>query len=80
MGRRLIADEAGFFSCDIEVNGPVLSEAIEHQDAEDLLCCVLNATLAVLAAQNEPWTERLLSCVLDFMLAMRRDIDLGGHC
>lgn len=79
MGRRLIADGAGFFTCDLEVHGPVLNEAIAHENAEEILQCVLNATLAVLA-QSEPWTDRLLNCMLDFMLAMRRDVEVERHC
>ena len=79
MGRRFIADESGLFSCELEVSGRVLSEAIEHDEAEEVLRCVLNAALAVLA-EDEPWTYRFLDCMVDFMLTMRDHIDREQRC
>ena len=71
MGRRFIADDAGLFCCDIEVNGSVLTDAIDREQADEILQCTLNAALAVLA-QDDPWTERFLDCVADFMLEKDR--------
>ena len=74
MGRRLIADSAGLFSCDIEVNGSVLTDAIDREQADEILHCTLNAALAVLA-QEDPWTDRFLDCVAEFMLQMRDQVE-----
>lgn len=74
MGRRFIADNAGLFSCDIEVNGSILTDAIDREHADEILHCTLNAALAVLA-QDDPWTDRFLDCVAEFMLQMRDQVE-----
>ena len=56
---RLIADATGLFTCEIEVHGRVLNQAIERENAEEILHGVMVLVLAVLA-QDEPWPAMLI--------------------
>jgi hypothetical protein len=76
MANRLITDTAGMFSCEVEVHGAVLREALEHQRAEELLRCAVIVALSALA-QDAPWPDRALESMADFMVEMRERI-LGG--
>lgn len=73
MPNRFIADAAGLFTLDVEVNGPVLGEALEHDRAEDLLRCAVIVALSALA-QDAPWPERTLNSLTALMLAMREQV------
>ena len=70
MGSRLIADTAGFFTCEVEVRGAVLGEALEHERADELLRCAVIVALSALA-QDEPWPDRAMASLADFMVEMR---------
>ena len=76
MANRLITDTAGMFSCEVEVHGAVLGDALEHQRAEELLRCAVIVALSALA-QDAPWPDRALESMADFMVEMRERI-LGG--
>jgi hypothetical protein len=76
MANRLISDTAGMFSCELEVHGTVLREALEHQRAEELLRCAVIVALSALA-QDAPWPDRAMESLADFMLEMRERV-LGG--
>jgi hypothetical protein len=72
----MISDTAGLFTCELEVNGPVLGEALEHARAEELLRCAVIVALSALA-QDAPWPERALESMADFMVEMRARIVEG---
>lgn len=76
MANRLITDTAGMFSCEVEVHGAVLREALEHQRAEELLRCAVIVALSALA-QDAPWPDRALESMADFMVEMRERILRG---
>jgi hypothetical protein len=71
--KRLIADRAGYFTCDVEVNGTVLVHAIEHDRAEEVLESAMAAALSVLA-EDEPYLEQYLDHLAAFMVTMRRQV------
>jgi hypothetical protein len=70
---RLIADTAGLFTCEVEVHGPVLGEALEHERAEELLRSAVIVALSALA-QDAPWPDRALDSLAEFMVEMREQI------
>jgi hypothetical protein len=76
MTNRLITDTAGLFSCEVEVHGNVLREALEHSRAEELLRCAVIVALSALA-QDAPWPDRALESLAEFMVEMR-DRVVGG--
>jgi hypothetical protein len=76
MANRLFADKAGLFTCELDVQGPVLGDALEHRRAEELLCCAIIVALSALA-QDTPWPERALDSLADFMLEMRERVVRG---
>ena len=76
MATRLITDPAGLFSCEVEVCGPILREALEHRHADELLRCAVIVALAALT-QDTPWPDRAMSSLADFMVEMRTRI-MGG--
>jgi len=76
MNKRLIADTAGLFTCELEVHGTVLGEALEHERAEELLRCAVIVALSALA-QDAPWPERAMDSLADFMVEMRDRVVQG---
>ena len=70
MNRRYITDKAGSFCVEIEVEGPILGEAIDHANADDVLKCVVMAALGALA-QDGPWPGALLRSMSTFMSDMK---------
>jgi len=79
MQSRLIADTAGLFSCEVEVNGAVLGEALDHDRADELLRCAVIVALSALA-QDAPWPERAMQSLADFMVEMRAGVVAGDLC
>ncbi len=77
--RRMIADRTGLFSVDIEVQGWVLDDAIEHDRAEEVLSSAVAAALSVLA-EDEPWLDQYLEHMAEFMLAMRYRVTRDELC
>ncbi len=75
--RKMIADRTGLFSVDIEVQGCVLHEAIEHDRAEEVLSTAVAAALSVLT-EDEPWLDEYLEHMAHFMLAMRYRMTRDG--
>ena len=76
MASRLITDTAGLFVCDLEVHGPVLGEALEHERAEELLRCAVIVALSALA-QDAPWPDRAMESLAGFMVEMREHVVAG---
>jgi len=79
MANRLIADTAGLFTCELEVQGAVLGEALQHQRADELLRCAVIVALSALA-QDAPWPDRALDSLAEFMLEMRDRVVRGEPC
>jgi len=77
MPTRLIADSVGLFTCEIEVSGTVLSQAIELNGADEMLHSGVTVVLAALA-QGPPWPERVLTTLADLMVAMREQLIADG--
>lgn len=73
MATRMISDNVGLFSCEIEVTGPVLTQALELTGADEMLHSGLTVVLAALA-QGPPWPERVLDAFTDLMVAMREHL------
>ncbi|MCW5953814.1 MAG: hypothetical protein KIT69_16295 [Propionibacteriaceae bacterium] len=73
MPTHLIADSVGLFTCEIEVSGPVLTEALELDGADEMLHSGLTVVLAALA-QGPPWPERVLDAFAELMVAMREHL------
>lgn len=73
MGQRLVADRGGRFTFEVLVEGPVLDDALDHSDAEEVLKSAVIAALAVLA-QEGPWPNALLATMWEFMDDMRRTL------
>lgn len=70
MNQQTIRDECGRFRLEIEVDDPVLEQAIGHYNAEDVLKCAVLMALSVLA-QAGPWPGAALASMSDFMSVMK---------
>ncbi|MEO8602124.1 MAG: hypothetical protein ABI629_06075 [bacterium] len=77
MANRLIADQAGLFTCEVEVSGPVLGLALDHDHAEALLHSAVIVALSALA-QDAPWPQRALDSLAELMVEMRAEV-LARH-
>ena len=64
MSRRSISDDSGRFNFEVEVHGTVLEDAIDHNNAEEVLKCALILALSVLA-QDGPWPTAALESMSD---------------
>ena len=78
MSRYDIMDDLGRFSLAVEVNGPVLEDAMEHPHAEEILRCAFLLVLSVLA-QDGPWPGAALQSMSSFMTEMRSTL-IHGLC
>jgi hypothetical protein len=70
MSRRCVVDDGGRFSLEVHVRGPVLEEAIQHENADEVLKCAMIIALSVLA-QAGPWPGAALASMSSFMSDMR---------
>jgi hypothetical protein len=70
MGQRLVANRGGHFTLEVVVQGPVLDDALQRADADEVLTSAMIAALAVLA-QEGPWPDALLRTMGRFMEEMR---------
>ncbi len=73
MARILLDDNGGWMTVDIEVNGPVLGAALEHEEAESIVRCAVMMALSALAA-DDPWPRQLLDSMAHFLSSMRNDV------
>ena len=71
MNQQTIRDDSGRFRFRLEVHDPVLEEAIDHYNAEDVLKCAVIMALSVLAEAG-PWPGAALESMSDFMSVMKR--------
>lgn len=79
MASRLIADRAGLFTCELDVNGPVLGRALDHPAAEELLHGALILVLAGLTHDGR-WPARTRRVLTELMLEMREEVRRGAAC
>jgi hypothetical protein len=70
MNRRYFSDSEGRFSVEIEVDGTVFGDAIDHDLAEQVLKCANIMALCALA-QDGPWPRALLERMAGFMSDMK---------
>jgi hypothetical protein len=73
MVHRLIVDENGLFSCEFEVQGRVLEDALARGDAEDVIKCAVIVALSALA-QEGAWPGTLLEVMSAFMSDLRDEV------
>ena len=73
MGYRSISDDSGRFNLEVEVHGSVLEDAIDRDEAEQVLKCALILALSVLA-QSGPWPGAALQSMSMFMSEMRSNL------
>jgi len=78
MSRRCVIDEGGRFSLQLEVHGPVLEEAIEHESTDEVIKCAIIIALSVLA-QAGPWPGAALASMSSFMTDMKTTLIGGLH-
>jgi hypothetical protein len=78
MSRRFVIDDGGRFSLQVEVRGSVLEEAIEHENADEVIKCAMIIALSVLA-QAGPWPGAALASMSSFMTEMKTTLIGGLH-
>jgi len=76
MARLFVCDQEARITADLEVHGPVLSEALEHEQAEPLVRCAVLMCLSALA-QGGPWPYAVLQGMAAFMALMKEEV--GGE-
>lgn len=78
MSRRCVIDDGGRFSIQLDVQGSVLEEAIEHENADEVIKCAIIIALSVLA-QAGPWPGAALASMSSFMTDMKTTLMTGLH-
>ena len=73
MARLFVCDTAGWISADIEADGPVLGEALEHEKAESVVRCAVLMALSALAEGGQ-WPSAVLQAMAAFMAGMRSEV------
>ena len=76
MTYQTVSDASGRFQFELEVNDPVLIDAMEHRNAEDVLKCAVILALSVLA-ESGPWPGAALENMSTFMTDMRTTLVEG---
>ena len=78
MARHRVIDDGGRFSVQLEVRDPILQEAIQHENADDVIKCAMIIALSVLA-QSGPWPGAALASMSSFMTEMKTSLIAGLH-
>ena len=73
MTQRTISDDGRRFRFELQVNDPILEDAIEHYSADDVLKCAVLMALSVLA-ESGPWPDAALESMSDFMTGMKTSL------
>jgi hypothetical protein len=73
MARLFVCDREASISAEVEVAGSLLSEALEHEQAEPVVRCAMLMALSTLA-QGEPWPSAALQAMAAFMALMKEQI------
>jgi hypothetical protein len=70
MARMLVCDRNGHVTVDIEAEGAVLGDALEHEQAPTLVRCAVLMALSALA-EGDDWPSVALRELATFMTHMR---------
>jgi hypothetical protein len=73
MARLFVCDARGWITADIEASGPVLSDALDHEQAECVVRCAMFMALSALA-EGGTWPAALLETMALFMEEMKHEI------
>jgi hypothetical protein len=73
MARLFVCDTNASITADVEASGSVLSAALEHEQAEPVICCAVLMALSALA-QDDPWPGALLQAMAAFMALMKDEL------
>jgi hypothetical protein len=73
MAKLFVCDNGGRFTVDIDVCGPVMAAALEHDKAEALIQCAIFMALSVLV-EGESWPTALFQSMTGFMSSMRNEV------
>ena len=73
MARLLVCDNSGRITADIETTGPVLGDALDHEQAECVVRCAMLMALSALA-QGGGWPTAVLETMTAFMTSMRTEV------
>ena len=73
MARFFVCDQGGRITADIEASGTVLTEALDHEQADPVVRCAVLMALSALA-EGGAWPSAVLECMSGFMDAMRTEV------
>jgi len=73
MARLIVCDTSGWITADVEANGPVLSDALDHEQAESVVRCAMLMALSALA-EGGYWPAAVLQTMAAFMESMKDDM------
>lgn len=73
MARLFVTDTGGWITVDLEANGPILQEALEHEQAEPVVRCAVLMVLSALA-EGGAWPTAVLQSMATFMAAMKSEM------
>lgn len=73
MARLFVCDQNEGITADIEAAGPILGEALDHEQADPVVRCAVLMALSALA-EGGTWPTAVLQCMSGFMDAMRSEV------
>ena len=73
MAQLFVSDTQARITADVEVSGPVLSAALEHEQAEPVVRCAVLMALSALA-QGGAWPGAVLQAMAAFMALMKDEL------
>lgn len=73
MARLFVCDENGHVTADIEASGPILTEALDHEQATPVVLCAVLMALSALA-EGGHWPTTVLEYMSSFMEVMKSQI------
>ena len=73
MARLFVTDTSGWITIDLEANGPILQEALEHEQAEPVVRCAVLMALSALA-EGGVWPTAVLESMAAFMAGMKDEM------
>ena len=73
MAKLVVYDSTGLVTVEVEANGAVLGEALDHDKAESVVRCAVLMALCALA-EGGHWPRAVLEHMAAFMMGMRRDV------
>ena len=73
MARLLVCDSSGYVTVDVEAIGPILSAALENEQAESVVRCAVLMALSALA-EGGGWPTAALQTLASFMAGMKDEV------